>query len=556
MKNRDSAPRIVWFTLAVIVGVVGLGFVPQFSLFGMTIERVDILSELRDGAADELVEYEADIERLEQELAAMSVVEEVVVEQDTLPELPPVRYEWVADEVEPLEVRPLSSEALRGALSDAVVHIEDFDTLATTRLEQFYDKLASGESVRIAFMGDSFVEGDILTSDLRAELQGLFGGRGVGFVACDIPFATVRKTVKRTSSAWSAYSVMKPKSVPQDMADKFFVSGYLAKGGVGATTRWQTTDAFPTLDSCTRARVLLYSRDTSVVELMLNDSIPHSVEVAADERLREIYVEAENIASLRVKVAKGNILCYGVSLESEGGVAVDNFSVRSNNGHAIFGTGAAINRQAHDMLGYDLVVLQYGLNIMQKGQRGYSNYRTQLCNMIAYAERCFPGAAILVMGVSDRWVRSDESGSYVPIGSVDALTSYQRAAADSTKVAFWNTSQAMAALGGMPAFVANGWAANDYTHINFKGGRKVAEAMVAAIVEPVYDILVQREEESARLDAMRRAKALEAERRLDAQMKMVMSVADTLFAVEESGDEVMEDSAEELSEAVSDNGEE
>ena len=484
MKNRDSAPRIVWFTLAVIVGVVGLGFVPQFSLFGMTIERVDILSELRDGAADELVEYEADIERLEQELAAMSVVEEVVVAQDTLPELPPVRYEWVAGEVEPLVVRKLSSEALRGALSDAVVHIEDFDTLATTRLEQFYDKLASGESVRIAFMGDSFVEGDILTSDLRAKLQELFGGRGVGFVACDIPFATVRKTVKRTSSAWSAYSVMKPKSVPQDIADKFFVSGYLAKGGVGATTRWQTTDAFPTLDSCTRARVLLYSRDTSVVELTLNDSIPHSVEVAADERLREIYVEAENIASLRVKVAKGNILCYGVSLEAEGGVAVDNFSVRSNNGHAIFGTGAAINRQAHDMLGYDLVVLQYGLNIMQKGQRGYSNYRTQLCNIIAYAERCFPGAAILVMGVSDRWVRSDESGSYVPIGSVDALTSYQRAAADSTKVAFWNTSQAMAALGGMPAFVANGWAANAQFAVRFKarkdsGGMEIIKQFAA-----------------------------------------------------------------------------
>ena len=39
------------------------------------------------------------------------------------------------------------------------------------------------------------------------------------------------------------------------------------------------------------------------------------------------------------------------------GITVDNFSVRSNNGHAIFGTGATVNRQIDEMLGYDLVVL-------------------------------------------------------------------------------------------------------------------------------------------------------------------------------------------------------
>ena len=253
--------------------------------------------------------------------------------------------------------------------------------------------MALGKGLRIAFMGDSFIEGDILTSDLRAELQELFGGRGVGFVACDIPFATVRKSVKRSSSGWSAYSVMKPKSAPQDVADKFFVSGYLAKGGAGATTRWSATNAFETLDSCSRARVLLYSKDTSLVRVAINDSIVNEVEIAGDERVREIYVEAPLVEAVTLTVLDGEVLCYGASMEGDGGVVVDNFSVRSNNGHAIFGTGATVNRQIDEFLGYDLVVLQYGLNIMQQGQRKYSNYRQQLCNMIAYAERCFPNAS-------------------------------------------------------------------------------------------------------------------------------------------------------------------
>ena len=528
MKNRDYSPRLGWFTFAVAIAVVALGVVPQFELFGMRIESVDILSELRESDG-EVVEYEADIERLEQELAAMSMPDTLPV-VDSLPQLPPVRYYWrserdsVVVETDTLrESKALRSSDLKPLAELCSVAVEDFDTVEVSRFDRFVEKLASGERVRIAFMGDSFVEGDILTSDLREQLQQIFGGRGVGFVTCDIPFATVRRTIKRTSSGWSAYSVMKPKSAPADVADKFFVSGYLAKGGAGAVTRWTATDAFEHLDSCSRGRVLLYSRDTSSVVVTVNDTLSSEIEVAGYDRMREIYVEAEDINSLSLRVTRGEILCYGASMEEDEGVTVDNFSVRSNNGHAIFGTGAAINREIDEMLGYDLVVLQYGLNIMQRGQRAYTGYCKQLCDMIAYAERCFPDAAILVLGVSDRWVKGDEGG-YVPIGSVDALTSYQRAAADSTDVTFWNTSEAMAALGGMPKFVANGWAAKDYTHINFMGGRQIANLLTYAIVEPVYQLLEARELEQQRREQLQNNFIYGAE----LSFGVVPPVADTL----------------------------
>jgi hypothetical protein len=501
MSKKDCTSRLVWYTLAVVVAMVGIGLVPEFELFGMRFAKVDIFSELRAADGD-VVEYQADIERLEQELAALTTPDTLVV-ADSLPPTPPVRYEWIVSEAQQGESRVRSSEELRSIAERCSVAIEDFDTVEVSRFDKFIEKLATGEKVRIAFMGDSFVEGDILTSDLREQLQSVFGGRGVGFVACDIPFATVRRTIKRTSSGWSAYSVMKPKSAPQDVADKFFVSGYVAKGGAGATTRWSVTNAFEHLDSAKRARVLLYSRDTSSVRITLNDTIINDIEVAGYDHMREIYVEAPKIDNISIGVLQGSVLCYGVSLEDDGGVVLDNFSVRSNNGHAIFGTGAAINREIDEILGYDLVVLQYGLNIMQKGQRGYSNYRKQLCDMIAYAERCFPRAAILVLGVSDRWVKNEESGRFEPIGSVDALTSYQRAAADSTNVSFWNTSRAMAEMGGMPKFVANGWAAKDYTHINFQGGRRIAQQLAYAIIEPVCALLERREAEAE--EAKRRA---------------------------------------------------
>ena len=511
MKRSDYSSRVWWFTLCVVLGVVALGIVPPFTLLGMTTARVDIMSELRPAAIDSDVaeEYIADIERLEMELATLT--EEQIVEVDTLPELPTVRYEWLESVPDVPHRNAPRSESLIVDANRTIVAIEDFDSLEHTKFDCFIDKLANGKDVRIAFMGDSFIEGDILTSDFRAMMQENFGGRGVGFVACDIPFTTVRKSVKRASSGWSAYSVMKPKSLPESVKDKFFVSGYLASGKAGATTRWSSTNVFPTLDSCTRARVLLYSRDSSRVTIELNDSLSQSFDIEGADYLREIYVEAP-LTSVRVRVDSGNVLCYGASLEGDGGVVVDNFSVRSNNGHAIFGTSAKINRQADDLLHYDLVVLQYGLNIMQKGQRGYSRYRDQLRDMIAYAERCFPDAAIVVMGVSDRWVKSDDGSKYEPIGSVDALTSYQRAAADSCGVAFWNTAKAMSQLGGMPKFVANGWAAKDYTHINFHGGRSIAKELAMAIISQVRVAVEEREAEQLRQEELERQYRAELER--------------------------------------------
>ena len=529
MQIKKANIRIASFTLAVILGLVALGFVPSFEIFGMEFERVDILSQLR---AEEIAEdashnYTADFDLLEQELAE---AEAQICEVDTLPEPIPVRYEWIVESRGSNSRAALRSEDFIPTSAN-IVDFEDFDTLATTRFDAFISKLANGEDVRIAFMGDSFVEGDIVTCDLREELQSRFGGRGAGFIPADIPFATVRKSIKRTSANWKTYSVMKPKEAPEALRERLFVSGYLAEGRAGATTRWQATTSHASLDSCTQARILLISRDTSRVEVVLGDTLRNEFMIAGDERVREIYVEGP-VDDIRLRVVEGSVMCYGATMEGYGGVTVDNFSVRSNNGHAIFGTSATVNRQVDELLGYDLVVLQYGLNIMQKGQRVYAKYRDQVRDMIAYAERCFPNAAIVVVGVSDRWVKNTETNAYEPIGSVDALTSYQRAAADSCKVVFWNTSRVMKDLGGMPTFVSNGWAAKDYTHINYAGGKRIANALTEAICQRVYTLLLE-QEEAARIEAERQAElerqqALEAELRLNNMVNAVTPIIDSV----------------------------
>lgn len=539
MNGKRNSLFRAWITsLCIAAGVCATALIPPTEVFGVKLHRTNILSDLSHFESDErdnVVEYEADIERLEEQLAVIESKQPAPVTQADLvvPEPVKIIYEWRADDYAPLpSARRPSSEELRPAADAVIVPIEDFDTLPQSRFDRFVERLVEGCSVRIAFMGDSFVEGDILTVDLRHELQSLFGGRGVGFVACDIPFATSRKSIKRRSTGWSSYSIMKPKAAPESLRDKFFVSGYVAQGGTGVSTRWEVTEPYPTLAGATEARLLLISPDDSSVELTLNDTLCRRFDIDGDEALRQIVVESAPYRSIALKVLEGKIICYGVSIETDDGVQVDNFSVRSNNGHAIFGTNPAINRQADDLAGgYDLVVLQYGLNIMQAGQRSYSKYRDQLRDMIAYAERCFPQAAILVLGVSDRYVKSDQSGLYEPIGSADALAAYQRAAADSCHVAFWNTYEAMQTMGGMKGFVGNKWAAGDHTHINYGGGRAMARALMLPIRQMAARKMAKREraEEAERLRLQRLEEArLQREAQIEMQLNAIGEMIDTL----------------------------
>lgn len=507
--------------MCVAAGSIAVGMLPPTEVFGLELERVDVLSLLRDKSAvtaldDDLFE-DVDMEQVLADLDSLTMVEA----PDTVVHI--ARHEWIVEPMAKRKPAPLRSQRVKPTM-ETVLPFEDFDTLATSQFDAFIEKLVEGRDVRIAFLGDSFVEGDIFTIDMRNEMQQLFGGRGVGFVPCDIPFTTVRRSIKRESSGWSTYSVMKHKSVPEPLCNEFFISGYISEGGAGATTRWETTSNYSMLDSCGRARILLASRDTSHIEVMVNDSLTRTFEVVNNGRLGEIYVEAP-VNTLKVKVLDGKTVCYGASFEGDGGVMIDNFSVRSNNGHAIYKMNKDVCADVDELLGYDLVVLQYGLNIMEAERTNYARYGEQLRTMVKYAQAYFPNAAVLILGVSDRWVKDAESGEYKPIGTVENLTSYQRAAADSCGVVFWQTAAAMEALGGMPNFVKNGWAAKDHTHMTFSGGKRLAQALTASIRQRVYERLVEKEEaERLRREALRRAE--EERLRREAEAAAIAADAD------------------------------
>ena len=485
-----------WIAALALIAVLGaVSFIPPQSLGGVKLRRANILSDILsfEDAATEAAEpalFDEDDFHVDMAQVARRIEAERI-EADTAPRPVQTTFEWLLRQ---------DSSGRRAAVPDtvrlnpALVAIEQFAPADSGRLRAFYDTLLyARRPVRIAVLGDSFIEGDILTADLREQLQLRYGGRGCGFAPMSSPLTGYRRTVGTRSAGWNSYNIMQRRTTPEALRGDYSVSGWLCRPADGATVRWTGSDFRRRLDRCGVARLLFISREPSRLELTLNDSLHRTFDIPASEALRQIVVRAP-VASLALRVVRGGagFTGYGVQFEDAAGVTVDNYSIRSNNGQALFGTNPSVNAQIDAFAEYDLVILQYGLNIMQEGVTNYSAYAARVEKMIAFVRSCFPEAAVLVLSTSDRSVKSDTG--FAPMSSAPAMVDWQRRAARATGAAFWSIYDAMRAQGGMERFVANGWAGKDYTHINYAGGRRVAYALVDALDARVAAILRQRQQ--------------------------------------------------------------
>ena len=170
------------------------------------------------------------------------------------------------------------------------------------------------------------------------------------------------------------------------------------------------------------------------------------------------------------------------------GIAVDNFSLRGASGLSIRNIPLKNLSDFNRLRPYDLIVVQYGLNVATERGRNYDAYAAGMKTAIAHLKEAFPSASILVVSVGDRDYK-DEQGELRTMPGIRNLVRYQQHIAAESAVAFWNLFEAMGGNGSMAGMVeAKPSLANrDYTHINFRGGKHLAGLL--------YDVLVYGKEQ-------------------------------------------------------------
>ena len=391
-------------------------------------------------------------------------------------------------------VAPSGAERGAGASgAGAAGTILDYSQGQAGGMYHFYQALsksrALGRPVRVAYYGDSFIEGDIFTADLRELLQDQFGGNGVGWVDCASQVHGFRTTVSHNFSGINEYEVVKrPFSAQnQGIAQRYFTASEGARINYrGAKVRrhlqqWDRAIFYLRSDGGLRLRTTL-NGDTTVVDTVSGaprlQAIERHAGYAPGDSLKRR--RSMNSVSYTVQGIGSGTLLYGVALEGVSGVSVDNFSMRGSAGYSIANIPLATMQQFAALRPYDLIVVHFGLNVANSKQTNYSGYTKNMGQAIAHLRQAYPQASILVVGMPDRDQRG--SAGLHTMRGVEQLVAYQQIMASDQRVSFFNLFQAMGGRDSMKGLVERGMANKDYTHINFKGGRHLARFLYDALM--------------------------------------------------------------------------
>lgn len=344
----------------------------------------------------------------------------------------------------------------------------------------FYNKLLQLEKtgqgkVRIAYFGDSMTDGDLIVKDLRSLLQARFGGEGVGFVNITSESAQSRSTLTHQFSGnWKTQSYLKVKNPTRP----FGVNGHVffAKGDSlnPAWVRYKAMNAAhisslnsPTLfygrSGNTAASLRVIAGADTITKKLNPTGILNTLKLGeAYKGFKADFVKADSIP------------VYGFNFDDGRGVHVDNFSNRGNSGLPISTFNTSLMKAFNDKLGYDLIVLHYGTNVLNYGTYNYGWYEKGMTKVVNHLRECFPGVTILIISTADK---SKKYGTEMKTDSaVVPLTLAQKRYAINTESGYVNLYTLMGGDGSMIKWVDGDptLANKDYTHFNMRGAKKVS----------------------------------------------------------------------------------
>ena len=441
--NNNFRKRSFWIVLITVILLLGLFFLPR-NFFGTLLRRVNILGDVmeKDSMGNTLAELRMD--SLEGLYDANGM---------------------------PLEVM---KPDYQDSIPAGMVGIEDFaDSTGQHReMDKFYRALneSSDRQVHIAFFGDSYIEGDILTSALRNYLQSEYGGRGVGWVEVSCITEHFRNTIKNRNEGW----------VKHHATDK---SGYIGSNASLSGSYFTPSPTGKLVLECQKTNYgehLSWVDEVSVfadmepslhLSAIINDSIPSTLSSDGSIGIQKITTSG-NISKFAL-TASGNGTVYGVSFDGHTGICLDNYSLRGGRGLHIKDLSSSILSKTASLRPYDLIVFEYGLNIASSNITNYSDYVRKFTPVIELMKQYFPTSSILILWSGDR---ATKNGSQTMRG-IKELISYQRKMASDNKVAFWDLRAAIGCDGAISRLRSQKMAAPDMTHINFKGGEFIAKKL-------------------------------------------------------------------------------
>jgi hypothetical protein len=191
---------------------------------------------------------------------------------------------------------------------------------------------------------------------------------------------------------------------------------------------------------------------------------------------------------------------YGISLQSDDGVVMDNIPMRGCSG-TIF---TSIDKETVSPMYRDadvkMIILQFGGNMMPsiKNEKDAEWYGGVFKKQIEHLKTLYPDAVFLVIGPSDmsRKIRNEMvTWPHLP----DVVKEFKKASNEAGAI-FWSIFDAMGGENSMPVWVESkpSLASPDYIHFTRLGAERVAQMFYESLIQEYNEYRYLKEKEELR----------------------------------------------------------
>ncbi|MBN2864185.1 MAG: hypothetical protein JXN62_13540, partial [Bacteroidales bacterium] len=360
-------------------------------------------------------------------------------------------------------------------------------------LDSFLDTLNTSKSqIRLLYYGDSQIEGDRITFYLRQLLRDGREGSGPGLFLPLMPVMYGKSLWLNSSSNWKRYnyiSYSKGQLTHNRLGPLMTICRYLPEGKILTVPEKAFVRIRPSVFSDAAAADydklrIFYSNAVGRINvkvkadgnLIYSDSLRSGMNLQEMScslgHAKDVLIEFEGFTSPDI---------YGISIESDRGVIVDNIPRRGSTGLEFTLVDEDNLRESFIKLSPDLIILHYGLNLVRNVRSDYSYYRQGLARQLSLLRELTPSTPVLVVSVTD--MAGTEGDTLSSYRNIPSIIKAQQEAALEAGAGFWN---AYIAMGGRSSIIR--WARlnpplsqTDYVHLTYDGADTLSLMLVNAM---------------------------------------------------------------------------
>ncbi|MBA6153690.1 GDSL-type esterase/lipase family protein [Gelidibacter maritimus] len=391
------------------------------------------------------------------------------------------------------------------SVAEAKPKIPDFTKIDTSKVQRIqYPKdrqlfiaelreSLQSDRCRIIHYGDSQLEGDRISGYLRNRLQGLYGGTGPGFIPIVQVYEQISANVTHSDN-WTRHAYFDPtqekfphkkygaysslsrftdvyKTVDSLVLDSLKVTKAIINIGL-PTKSYRNLRSFNTIglhygNTLTSTSVKVYNDNQLIKsELLIADGAYHKLAINMAETPSHLKIELESKISPDF---------YGLTLDGNSGISLDNVAMRGSSGTIFAGTDGVNFQKMYQQLQPKLLIFQYGGNSVPyiKDSLEVKEYTSYLKNHINWVKRKSANAKVIFIGPSD--MTTNDNGKLTTYALLPYLNETLQHMCKENDIAFWSMFDAMGGENSMQHWVDQGLAANDYTHFSPSGTRVISE---------------------------------------------------------------------------------